>query len=397
MIADTNRLCKQCPVSIYIRQKYLCLRTVLNSMITEFPSLNCSHFKSTYASARSHFLNITDALSHKFFSDSQHYLHPLPGPAAEQLFCDSFILSYRPDFKNVLIIISGTHGVEGLMGSAVQASLLQMLESSLAQYPDTGFLFIHALNPWGMAWSRRCDHEGIDINRNFIDFNHPLPANTAALSLLSLLQQETVSKAHSIHQLWEEQGINVFTENISQGQYEDCRGLFFGGHAASWSRQVITSLSNTSFLQQAQRIIVLDLHSGLGPYGYGEVINDHQPGSSGFKAVGRIYGQNSCAVLLNQSCSTPKTGLLDYFWHEYIGNRGCFTTLEFGTYALQRFFEVLIQEQQEFLRHPQRAPSSEYARQLLDYFYPHDISWQQQVLFRSWQIFGMAVEDLDHD
>ena len=36
---------------------------------------------------------------------------------------------------------------------------------------------IHGINPYGFAWLRRVTNENIDLNRNWIDFNQPLPQN----------------------------------------------------------------------------------------------------------------------------------------------------------------------------------------------------------------------------
>jgi len=40
-----------------------------------------------------------------------------------------------------------------------------------------GIVFVHAANPHDMAWYRRVTEEGIDLNRNFVDCDQPLPAN----------------------------------------------------------------------------------------------------------------------------------------------------------------------------------------------------------------------------
>ncbi|WP_281015546.1 DUF2817 domain-containing protein, partial [Mesorhizobium sp. M00.F.Ca.ET.217.01.1.1] len=42
---------------------------------------------------------------------------------------------------------------------------------------STAVLFVHALNCYGFAWDRRVTAEGVDLNRNFVDFSKPLPSN----------------------------------------------------------------------------------------------------------------------------------------------------------------------------------------------------------------------------
>ena len=75
------------------------------------------------------------------------------------------------DAEQVLIFISGTHGVEGYCGSAIQQFYLSQLRSELLP-ENTAILMIHSLNPWGMQWARRCDISGIDLNRNFVDYQN---------------------------------------------------------------------------------------------------------------------------------------------------------------------------------------------------------------------------------
>ena len=54
--------------------------------------------------------------------------------------------------NRVVVISSGIHGVEGFFGSAVQLALLERRPA-----PGVRWVLIHALNPYGFAWSRRFD------------------------------------------------------------------------------------------------------------------------------------------------------------------------------------------------------------------------------------------------
>lgn len=73
----------------------------------------------------------------------------------------------------MLALQSATHGVEGFAGSAC---ILDLLRTGAARElpPDTALLLVHAINPWGFAWIRRTTAEGVDLNRNFVDFSGPL-------------------------------------------------------------------------------------------------------------------------------------------------------------------------------------------------------------------------------
>jgi len=103
------------------------------------------------------------------------YVHPLHGPAGEVLATDIAFIGRRSAPK-VMVLISGTHGVEGQFGSACQTAWLE--ENAPWRLPDdTAILAIHLINPWGTAWSRRVNEDNVDLNRNFIDWQAAAPKN----------------------------------------------------------------------------------------------------------------------------------------------------------------------------------------------------------------------------
>ncbi|WP_404294944.1 DUF2817 domain-containing protein (plasmid) [Microvirga sp. RSM25] len=71
-------------------------------------------FSRNYCQARERFLTLTSATAYP----SIHV-----GPNGEKLITDVAYLG-SVDAKNLLVLVSGTHGVEGYCGSAAQLSLL---------------------------------------------------------------------------------------------------------------------------------------------------------------------------------------------------------------------------------------------------------------------------------
>lgn len=67
-----------------------------------------------------------------------------------------------------LIIVSGTHGIEGYCGSACQRAILQSGTCTRLP-PGVRVYLVHALNPFGFAMGRRVDEHNVDLNRNFLD------------------------------------------------------------------------------------------------------------------------------------------------------------------------------------------------------------------------------------
>lgn len=354
------------------------------------PALDLGAFSCDYRQARKTFLDRAESLRSLPAFDWIQHRHPEAGPDGSALHSDWLLLSQTPTPEQLLVLISGTHGVEGFVGSAVQSDLLTEA-SALLENPKLGILMIHALNPWGFAWLRRCDHEGIDLNRNFIDFKAGLPNNGAYASMHRLLSNT-------------EDGLNGFDnralDGITRGQYQYPNGVYFGGHGPSWSRQWLESRKQSPLFQKAQRIAVIDLHTGLGPYGYGEVISDHPQNTAGFELARQWYGANAMSSALGESISAPKIGLLDYFWHRLMGERGSFVTLEFGTYTADAMLHALIDEQRYYRQcrdgQLKRDLTQTNVAALLDFFYPQDRNWQQSVLLRARQVVSLALEGMAH-
>ena len=366
-------------------------------MLNLLASMDLTAFQNDYVAARQKFQQSLAEFDPKLMVEKFEYVHPLPGPKGEKLACEGVFLGQSRLPKEVLVVIAGTHGVEGFTGSAIQVDALPLLQEVLKSQPSLGVVLIHAMNPWGFAWVRRGDHQGIDLNRNFIDFTAPLPPNQDYESFQNLLHDSRWINAEDFSDLWRNVPFNDFVEQITRGQYQDPEGLFYGGTAPSWSRQVLEKITRNFFFETAEKICVIDCHTGLGPYGYGEAINDHLPNTPSFKWVEKLYGANACSAHLGESCSPPKLGLLDYHWYEVMGDRGCFITLEYGTYPVDKLISELLREQiyQNTLAKGQvRDIDAKPVQLMKDFFYPQEVSWQQQVLFRSRQMIGLAIEGM---
>jgi predicted deacylase len=341
-----------------------------------------SVFSQRYADARNQFVSHaeTSSIVEKF----SHLPHTLKGPKNEKLFCD---IAWAGNDKadKLLVLISGVHGVEGGAGSAIQSDFLSRYRRLPA---DVGVVLVHALNPWGFAWASRNDDEGIDVNRNFVDFNAKLPVSGATAIWEQLEQGKTdiATIARDREQF----------DLLSEGQYEKPEMPYYGGKQASWSRQVIEELVAEIKPARRKQIIVLDIHSGLGPYGYGELICDHPVDSKAHDYAVDLFGATVTEPSLGNSSSGTKLGLHDYFWHSQ-GEHVCYLTLEFGTYGNQQMLQVLSEDQK--LQQSDKVDWSDdttldIKHAMQDFFCPQDKQWQELVLFRGRQVIGMALDGL---
>tara|TARA_R110001606_G_scaffold176654_6_gene323206 strand:+ start:4146 stop:5183 length:1038 start_codon:yes stop_codon:yes gene_type:complete len=222
----------------------------------------------TYAQARSAFLGaarLADATLNE-------YPNPERGPEGEALAIDVACLG-DPNTAQKLVLISGVHGVEGYAGSMIPTDLIGRL------LPSEGLeiVLIHAVNPHGMAWFRRVTEEGVDLNRNFVDFDQPLPANPAfdeqlAKWLTPSAAQKSTADAALMR--WMKSDMPTMRAAVAGGQYRFPAAPFFGGFAPTWARANFESIL-AKHVGAARTVCIIAFHTGLGDGGIGQFIGSH--------------------------------------------------------------------------------------------------------------------------
>jgi len=218
--------------------------------------------------------------------------HPSPGRLGEELAID--VLTAGPaDAHSVLVIVSGTHGVEGYAGSALQRWWLD--ERSHARPDGVRVAIVHALNPVGFSWVRRVNEDNVDLNRNFVDWYSP-PQNDGYGEIADLLvpaewddatQDATTAALLAVAA---DVGFDRFQEIVSGGQYDDPTGIFHGGSGPVWSHRWLAS-HLPGIVGSARRLGIIDLHTGLGPWGHGELISHEASGDPGYDRGTAWWGE----------------------------------------------------------------------------------------------------------
>lgn len=352
-------------------------------------TIDTTVFPDSYAAGRQHWLEQLNKIPCR--TRYQSYPCVGVGPEGEQLVTDTVWIGTE-DAARVLVLLGGTHGIEGFAGSAIQIDQLGLIAEAHVVIPDhTAVLMVHALTPWGYAWQRRCDANGVDLNRNIVDFSRPLPENKGYDLLKDTFYLPDAAQRKIALAKFEQQHGRVALEKaISAGQYSDPSGPFYGGKASAHGRLVCETLIRKYALQERD-LAVVDLHSGLGSYGYGEIICDHQPDSAGTHAAQNWYGDSVALPLLGTSSSVPKTGLLDYAWHAIMNERSCYITLEFGTFSTDQLFEILLRDHQLWAQPNNQQARLKHSQVMRHHFCPDDQAWQEMVLFRARQVIAQAL------
>lgn len=355
-----------------------------------------SSFSSCYSEATEKFVQLAEALPLASTLQRLSYAGLTPSGAALET---PYVWIGPREARQVLVLMSAVHGVEGYSGSAIQVDLLRRLSTGQAVLPEgLAVVMVHAVNAWGFAWGRRVDEQGIDVNRNFVDFTAP-PNNDGYASLAKHLVPDAAVTPENdavLAAYRQAHGQYQYELAVSGGQYQFPDGLFYGGTAPSQARinleRVIADVSH-----HQPDIAVLDLHTGLGPYGHGELICDHPEASAGLTAAQRWYGNAITMPGIGESCSVPKTGLVDYAWHEVMGDNSCYITLEYGTFPITELLGSLREDHRINKPGMMDYDSDNNRRvreRLIQHFYPAQAQWQTMVLLRARQVIQLACVGL---
>lgn len=344
-------------------------------------------FASSYKDARATFLAV---LPH-----ARSFVLPgFLGPEKEDLAVD---VGWVGDLQAecVLVLISGTHGPEGFCGSGIQMDWLALLKDSCLP-SNVALLFIHALNPYGFAWDRRVTQEGCDLNRNFVDFVAGAPGNPGYDELRAHLVPPTLEGAsfetarEAIRQFKSANGERAFQIARKAGQYTDPNGMFFGGFERAWSARTLDLIAREYALVGRKFVAVIDVHTGLGPYGYGELQSEHIAASQSQAIADRMFGPSVTSADLGTSASIPIHGSLQLYWEHLLGDgRYLYLCLEYGTFDTEAAQRVLLADQWLHV-HGGGDRKGDFGREvrarMRAHFCPDDPCWKEAVLFRARQV-----------
>jgi hypothetical protein len=355
-------------------------------------------FSNSYQQARDQFLRAAGSRG----LPVQSFIHPLPGVDGELLALD-VVLDGPIDASHLVLTTSGVHGIEGYAGSAAQTGLLlQQRLAASGHGHRVAILHVHAVNPHGFSLGRRVNEDNIDLNRNFIDFGQPLPANTAYEGVHDLLlpaqwppgaelEAQLAAEAERL-------GPRGFQAGVSAGQYRHADGLFFGGQQAAWSNRVFRQVLRQHAAGR-QHVAWIDIHTGLGPFGLGERIFATATGGPTLEAQAeqraRDWWGDITSVHTGTSTSIPLQGPIQLaFEVEAPGVLQTNICLEFGTYPPAQMLQVLRNDHR-LHRHGGSVADNRAARRALrEFFYPETDEWKRAIWQQSLQAVQQAVAGL---
>jgi hypothetical protein len=169
------------------------------------------------------------------------------------------------------------------------------------------------------------NEDNVDLNRNFIDWTAKPPENPAYADLHPALVvpawdgPERIAADEALAELTRAKGQTAVSLIIEAGQYAFADGLFYGGNAPVWSNRVLTAVLE-EFGQKAGQVIVFDVHTGAGPYGYPALLSVSPVDHAGLAWGAETFGPAMVPVITFVIANLP--------------------ALLIGAFLIERFFSI---------------------------------------------------------
>lgn len=328
--------------------------------------------------------------------------HPIEarGPNGEELTID--VARIGPgDAARLLVVLSGVHGVEGFIGSALQSDLIDRLDPQTLP-PDVGVLVVHAVNPWGMAWSRRQNESNVDLNRNWRRSETAPTHNDAYDEIHHVACPSTPTMPDvdellaTAAQIVDERGLAWVRDAITAGQYRHPDGLHFGGERTEQSNRILEQIARDHIVT-SERALILDLH---GPRGTITLLSDQPPGSPQDEFLRRhLAGIVIEATVGDPTATTgPKSGQIANGIRALFAEGMCWsTTAEVGTASDLEQLAATYQAHWVHLHgdrdDPQHAAAIDAYRSC---FTPDDSEWERAALTEGRTLLDRTVAAVIH-
>jgi hypothetical protein len=220
-------------------------------------------FSDDYQTARLRFLQAATAAGARL---EHHQLPGHKGPDGKDLFMDAAWIG-PADADVVVVSVCGTHGAEAFAGSAAQIDwlLTQAPQRNLPKGVAT--LLVHSVNPYGFAHLMRTNENGVNINRNSVDFSKPVPQSP----LFEVIHQSFPTRMGCDEDLIAEFDAAYFaaekkfgqwevSDALGRGQYTHVDAFEYGGKRSEWSSQTLFAILRKN-CARARHVAYIDWHT----------------------------------------------------------------------------------------------------------------------------------------
>lgn len=315
-------------------------------------------------------------------AEVEEHPHPVAGRYGESL--KTLVARLGPEQpQHVFATVSGTHGIEGHTGSAIQIALLDHVRRHGAP-KGLGLLFVHLINPWGCSWNRRENEVNIDIFRNLIYTEPPFAENLqyeryeVGINPRRWTGPEREAADRVFAQFVEDEGWDSAVAVIRKGQHKYPLGVTYHGVDATWSRKVVEDVGRR-LLQGVRNVTVMDIHTGYGDSGAALIVPYDLPETPKGQFICSRFADN--VFIPGEVSLIPAHPRAPYeIWQKAGGPRVLFIGLEMGTHDVEAAFEVF---RANTYIHTYGSPHDEFgqatSKAYRELFYPASATWREQV------------------
>ena len=198
-----------------------------------------------------------------------------------------------------------------------------------------------------------------------------------------------------LHRFAEDKGSDVLFDTLARGQYRHKDGLMFGGTDAEWSNETLETIVK-EMLADAQRVAVIDWHTGIGEYGKPFFLCFNDPSGPLFARACDWWGKDNVDGVRPHGMERPNyTGLVFHGVQRFLGNRDmCGAVIEFGTRGVN--MRRVLRLDQWLRRQHGLDPDVRATLQadMMDAFCPFDGQWRKDTLDYGLKLTDQALAGL---
>ena len=318
---------------------------------------------------------------------------------SDNLYIDNFYIPAEKENKNLIVLTTGVHGMEGYIGSVMLDVFFEEIYDGLDK-DDTGVLVVANVNPYGMKYMRRYNENNVDLNRNFImDWERfDLSSNKDYPKVQSFL--EPVGKIGNA--FWHEVGFylslakeaiftgaDVISDALLTGQYESPQGVYYGGTGDEASTAYLKGVFNDCLDGEYENIVHIDIHSGYGPR-YNMVIFNSVYETMTEAETKKAFGYDYVISHDSESFYATTGDTTDYFYRlaeSKNTDKELFSTcFEFGTIGDEFMDTILslkytVDENRNHWYPTESNTSAEVVKEnYYELFYPTEKEWREKTI-----------------
>ena len=348
-------------------------------------------FYDSYEQIRDHLQELTAGLGVEISS------HPVD--ESDGLYIDSFYLPSTAEKRNLIVLTTGVHGMEGYIGSVMLDVFFQEVYPTL-DTTHTGVLVVANVNPYGMKYYRRYNENNVDLNRNFIlDWDSFDLSSNKEYPKVDTFLGPTGKMGNA---LWHEAGFylrlgktaitdgaGTISDALLTGQYEYPQGVYYGGTGDEASTVYLKDVFSRCLDSAYENIVHIDIHSGYGPR-YNMVIFNSVFETMTEAESRQAFGYDYIIAHDSESFYATTGDTTDFFYRlaEKKGaDADLFSTcFEFGTIG-DAFFDTILslkytvdENQNHWYPTGNKVTAQVVHENYMELYYPTETAWREKTV-----------------